>query len=310
MKHIRVLLILFCIASVSNAQIPVTTVKIITEEELKQAPFDGSKNFLGQEPYAYVGEDLYLPDKIERDRVTGWDGFIKDISKSDYKEDGNIFQPMIEKPHLTEYAVLANKLYKVVDVHKSPAETFIYFLQLHHDNLEQDIYFIYDVRKQVNFPFIAMKYYERLKKELVGQSYLFSNRYIAGKKDVKTGFPISCEKDNFWKCIDITLNGLDYKLSLLLSDQAGNTILAPVEYVIDNKRAFTKEDVELYSKKYEESWTKILDEELEAGYTPEMVRLAWGYPARVRGTADGFSWHYGNNNTTLLFKNGKLETSF
>ena len=64
-----------------TAQITTTSVPE-PKNEIDNAPYDSTKNFLGENVHQYLGQVLYLKEKNEGLRQYGYEGFVHDYNKS------------------------------------------------------------------------------------------------------------------------------------------------------------------------------------------------------------------------------------
>lgn len=305
----------------------ITTTKVIIKDEPKiKSIYDSTLNFLGTDALLYKGQELYLIGKSESLRKYGYSGFIIDYNQSSSSLKNTYQAIMPEDKKYIEYDIgggksiydsLAGKYFKVLEVYKHPKakeQEYLYgtkfYLALEEKESGEKLYFEYDSKYEHSFPFLVVGYFEKLKKNVVGQNYVISTKYFEGSKDITSGNPIHNRAGQKWTCIDLTIEEQYYNLSLILKNDLGEKVFADHEYLFEKggkSQVYTWKKAENYKAKFgEPNWHIILNREVKIGFTEEMVRLAWGEPKKINKASYGDQWVY--DEQYLYFENGKLKS--
>lgn len=308
-KTLCVLLLVTCYLSAIHSQI--TTMAIAAPKTTQAQVYDGSKNFLGNDVYMYIGEELYLNGKSKSLQKYGYRNFSKSIPYS--------YEPAIP------YDDFYGKYFIVEDVSRHPKANSgdylderlygkKYYLKLREKDNNEIWYFEYDSEYEFEFPFIVVKYFNYLKENYIGtQIVLRGKNWISSKDvmtDIYTGLPVrDFSAGAIWNCIDVTIEENYYSLSLVLQNSYGEQIPLGINYLEKNTHAFTKEQSDVYLEKFgEDKWNTILAEKVSVGMTKEMCRLSWGEPQKVNKTTTNNGireqWVYYAN--YLYFEDGIL----
>jgi hypothetical protein len=319
MQTITILFISLILSTTTYGQITTTKVanKSVDNSSIK---FDSLTNFLGKNVYQYLGQELYLKGKSESLRKYGYDGFYTDYNKS--KFDNGVYKCC--DSYNSKYSELEGKYFTVLEIIKHPKadeNEYLYgkkfYLKLK-EKLSQDImYFEYDTDFEHSFPFIVVGFLEKLKKQAIGQKFVFGStklRFGEDELDVKTGKPIIFKLGEKWECFDVTIEEQYYNLSLLLKDKLGQTLSIGYEMAIGSEKfydVYTEKEAERYKTKFGlDNWTTILQGKVSIGMTKEMCKLSWGEPKDINETITSGrkseQWVYADN--YLYFDNGKLTT--
>jgi len=309
----------------------ITTTKIATKPKDTNVLYDSAQNFLGEDVNKYLGQELYLNGKAQALRKYGYRDFCLD-----YRKDGmalsNTYKP--ERPTNKDYIrldlgggtsvydSLVGKYFKVLDVIKHPkaeTEDYLYgdkyYLKLQEKGSGDVVYFEYSSKYDFNFPFIVVGFFEKLKKQCVGQSYVFGStdlRFGKDELDINTGKSVKYELGGKWTCADVTIEEVYYSLSLILKDKDGQAMAFGYEWVVGPKKfydVFTAEEADKYKAKFGlDLWNTILKGKVVVGMTKEMCELAWDKPEDINETImagkKSEQWVYTDN--YLYFDNGKL----
>ena len=304
----------------------ITTTKVINKEvSQKVLVYDSTKNFLSNDVFLYKGQELYLNEKSEGLRKYGYDGFM-----IDYKESSaslkNTYKPIIpENQEYIKYDIgggksiydsLAGKYFKVLDVYAHPKakeqESYYgtkYYFALEEKGSGNKIFFEYVSKYESSFPFLVVGYFEKLKQNFVGQSYVICTKYFENEKDIITGKVIHNRPGQKWTCIDLTIEEQYYTISLILKNDLGEKVFADHEYLFEmggKSQVFTWKKAETYKNKFGiVNWHIILNREAKIGFTEEMVKLAMGEPESINKASYGNQWVY--DGQYLYFENGKLK---
>lgn len=333
MKIIKLLLIALLFSFNSFAQI--TKTKTIEKIEIKDTtPYDSLANFLGENVHKYIGQNLYVLCKDERLRQFGYEGFklnyqykretdvnqitkdllngISERSKNTYK----CYHPTQPKRcHSSKYEDLEGRYFLVKNVFDDLENKGNYYLELEENESKDVVYFSYDPTFSYGFPFLVVGFYENEKKRLIGKEFIFKNDIL--KSSVfGTGLDLISNAPNIvltgekWKCIDLTIEEKECKLSLIIENYKGKKTIVSHDVVIDNANlAFTvKESKKLITRFGLSNFKSILEEKVSLGMTKEMVIFSWGKPNDINKTITKSSvseqWIYEDN--YLYFEGDKL----
>jgi hypothetical protein len=328
MKYLFILLV-YSYSFVGIAQISTTTIAAPVNESNTNTPYDSMSNDLGKRLYQYIGQELYLNEFPENFRSYGYSNFLMDYKKSSY-EKGNVYKSV--DGFSSKYESIAGKYFKVLDVikpevQKSQLGSVDYFLKLEEKSSKDIVYYKYTVRKTEpievdwstnlgksipSFPFIVTGYFEKQKALSVGQEYVFSDNTIKGAIDISTGKQIIGNTGDKWTCIDLTIDGKNFILSVVVKNKNGEKTIIPYSS-INGKwsygRTYTKLQVETYQQQFGNSiFQDILKGNVSIGMTKEMCTLSWGGPKSINETitagAKSEQWVYEKN--YLYFDNGIL----
>lgn len=297
----------------------ITTTKVATKvEQIGNSQYDSTKNFLGNDVYKYVGQELYLKGQSESLRKYGYRGFSIDYKKNSLSDETNIYKCCDN--YNSKYDELNGKYFTVLEVIKHPKATESedlyskkFFLKLQEKEKKDIVFFEYDSQSDHSFPFIVVGYFNKLKQTAVGKEYIVrgKNWLSSGPMtDMKTGNLVSnFEAGGRWKSVDVTIEEKYYTLSLILENEKGEQI--PISINNSNKIYWVFEftQAEDFKKKFgDENWQRILDGKVKIGMTKEMCELSWGKPKSINETitSENISeqWVYTDN--YLYFDNGIL----
>ena len=300
----------------SYAQI--TTTKVAEKVDVNSTqPYDSLQNFLGEDVYKYVGQELYLKGKPKSLRKYGYEGFLLDYTKSTLSNEKNVYKCC--DSYNSKYDELAGKYFIVLKVIKHPKakeNEYLYgdkyYLKLKEKESGDIVYYEYNAKFKNSFPFIVVGFYKKLKQLAIGQKFVFGNtekRFGNDELDIKTGKPIVFELGETWKCVDVTIEEKYYTLSLILKDNDGQTLAINYEMAIGPNKfydVFTEKEANKYKQKFgQTNWNKILQGKVVIGFTKEMVLLSWGKPEEINRSSYGEQWVYPGQ--YLYFENDKLK---
>lgn len=300
-----------CFGQITKTKVNATA----TEKDV--IPYDSLENYLGEDAYKYLGQDLYLKGKSEDMRDSGYSGFFLDHNGSS-SDPQNIYKPQ-PKAFLPEsnYDDLAEKYFKVLDVfYKDEKRSYeknitnCFILKLQNKENNDTIYYRYDHKSIFpNFPFIVVGYFEKLKQQYIGKQYIFRNEILGETRDINTGKIITFKLRDKWECVDVTIDDIYYFLNLSLKNSRGEQFLFPINFFNDTSGIFTPKEVQKYTQKFGKvRFDQILKSEAIIGMTKEMCELAWGKPKDINITilknSTKEQWVYSYN--YLYFKNGIL----
>jgi hypothetical protein len=298
----------------------ISTTKIASKLE-SISVFDSLTNYLGKDFSKYVGQELYLKGVSESLREYGYREFYIHPYRVNY--DYPIYKPDKSKFH-SSYDSLSGKYFKVLDIYTEIVRNGLgdkmydnQYLKLLEKKSNDTVYFKYDDKYEHTFPFIVVGFFEKIKQQAIGKSFVFGStdrRFGDDELDIKTGNPIKFSLGGKWQCIDVTIEEKYYNLSLILKDKIGQSMAVSYEMVIGPDKlydVFTEKESDRYKAKFGiEIWNCILQGKARIGMTKEMCRLCWGDPKDINETITAGrkreQWVYSSG--YLYFDNGKLTT--
>ena len=319
MKKITLLLILVFIASNLSAQI--TKTKIAEKKEIRnKEPYDSLQNFLGKDVYKYLNQDLYLIEKSKGLRKYGYDNFMKNyLYKGFNEEKDNVYKCC--DGFNSKYEDLKGKYFKVLAIHKHPradVEEAIYgntyYLELEEKESKDKVYFEYSTEFKHIFPFLVVGFYEKEKKRIVGNEFVFKNNTLKVSSgsglDIETGKPLTIKTGDKWKIVDLTIEEKYYNLAIIVVNSLGEKTSVSYDTAFNERSyAFTVEKADKLKQRFgKENFYNILQGKVKIGMTKEMCELSWGLPKDINKTLTNKSsseqWVYEEN--YLYFDNNEL----
>lgn len=307
----------------------ITTTKVAPKASLSDnIPYDSTVNYIGKNVYKYIGQELYLNGMSESLRKHGYRGFCLDYTK-DTKTLSNTYKPILpeNKEYIkfdlgggkTQYDAIVGKYFKVIEIFKHPKSVSsedlyskYFYLKLQEKTSNDIVYYEYDSESEFLFPFIITGFFEKQKKIVLGQEFVFSDKILEGSTDISTGKAVTIKTGQKWKCVDFTIEEKYYTLALIIQNSLGEKTDISNETVFDKSRkgnVYTTKEVDNYRKKFGgDTFEKILQGKTVIGMTKEMCRLAWGEPKSINETITSGKkteqWVYSDN--YLYFDNGIL----
>jgi len=311
MKKTITILSIFFLSPFIYAQISTTKIVEI-KEEIPTSIYDSLQNFLDKDVYKYIGQELYVKGEPENVRKYGYRGFFLDYNKST-SDKSNIYK--CGDSYNSKYDELFGKYFSILAVHKHPqakANEYLYgskyYLELKEKNSGDKVYFEYDTQYENSFPFIVVGFFEKAKKRVVGEKFVFCNKALDDCTEIKTGKPITKKHGEKWECTDLTVEEKYCSLSMVIKNSLNEKTTITYDYCFNEYskgRVYFAKDASLYRKKFGDvNWFKVLDGKVVVGFTQEMTLLAWGKPDKINKASYGSQWVY--ENQYLYFKNGKL----
>ena len=302
MKKVGFLLLIFAFNLSLFGQIKTIPV---TQKEEDVLRYDSLKNILKDGIKSYIGQDLYVMPKPENLRKFGYSNFYTDLAnKKKYKQC----------EYSTCYDKLHSKYFHVLDVIVNKEYNWDHDFLLIEKESKDTVYYKFSGITQVNFPFLVVGYYEKLKVTYIGKYFYKKNKneYDVGGKneiDTYTGNEILNTNGILWKCSDITVDD-EGKLLMLLENEKG-TISININWNgldYDGCRSIIGKSVGDKIKKRSPSiFTSILNEKIKIGMTESDVLLSWGEPDSKNHASYGTQWCYGKSGIQCVyFKNGKV----
>lgn len=296
----------------------IKTTKVATRTDKSDyAPYDSTVNFLGKKVFKYFNQELYLKGKPELLRKYGYDHFVVDYNENRIGTK-NVYKCCDN--YNSKYSELAGTYFKVIEVIRHPKASEIeslygkkFFLKLEDKSTEEISYFEYDTEFEFEFPFIVVGYFEKQKKLLIGKDFIIKDKLLEGVTDIGTGNEVTINSGENWKCTDLTVEQLNYDLSLILQNSVGQKIAISLDLFHNKliKNAFSISEANQYKKKFGiNNFSKILKGVVTIGMTKEMCTLSWGEPNSINETITAGKkseqWVYSGN--YLYFVNGVLTT--
>lgn len=287
--------ILFLFINFGFSQIKISDKKPNLDKP-KAVYFDSTKNFLGENVYGYINQELYLRGKPESLREFGYEDFTNYLPNKRDRES-------------IAYIVLAEKYFTTLDVTPAKDDGWDYdshyYLKLKEKESGDIYYYRYDFTSEISFPFVSVGYFTKQKAEIIGKEYLFKkipDRSHTGNYKLISG--------SIWRAEDIIIEGKYHSLVVLLKNSDNEEVFFPLdERFYDPYYIMSKTSADSFKEKFgQELWKLILDSKLSLGMTQEMVEIAWGKPKDINRSiySDGIHEQWVYYSTYLYFENGIL----
>ncbi len=291
----------------------ITTTKIASDnEQAKRTSYDSLNNFLDNDVARYIGQEFYLKGKSKGLEKFGYENLLIDYKKSSGSQV-NIYKCC--DSYNSKYNELVGKYYKVLDVIRDPQYYGRkFYIKLQEKTSGDTLYYVYNTEYKSLFPFVVVGFFEKIKKLIIGQEFVFDADLLEGSKDINTGKVVTTYIGQKWKCIDFTVEETYFNLSLIMENSDGDKASIDYEYVLGDRsssRAYFADEADKYRKKFgKEDFETILKRKVRIGMTKEMCKLSWGEPKSINQTITSGrkseQWVYSDN--YLYFKNGLLTT--
>lgn len=318
------------------------------EEKIEVAVFDSTYNFPGLTPESLIGQTLHLiPEYGSRGRILNYGELssttrfrLTPSTKVDYTNLGSaiyLFKETSQYSGGSDYTILSNKLFKVMDVIRNSEGVFI---KLFNEERNEEFYYIYHTtdtitrlrvleNEQFAWSFIVVGFYEKLTERLTGESFVLKNSKYSWLndqiqrvllKDITTGNDVKYKTGHVWRFEQLTLNEQNKsKLSMILSDESGQKIVVSLDYISKlglgpDVGIYTKKEFDSYYQKYKDDIMLALESIVKIGFNKELVRLSISdysildINTSVIGSAIHEQWVLGGNRY-IYFENGVV-TSF
>lgn len=293
---ISIILFLFLFVSYTEAQIR-TSSSVVIEPEIIVAEYDSTANSLGENPFGYIGQQLYLRGNNEK---SDYSDFLIDYEVSSWKSS-NIYKPN-RWGNRSSYEALAGKYFDVLDVievTESSRQNF--FLKLLETETKDTLYYDYNIRgSDHSFPFVVVGYFEKRQHEVIGKQFVLSSwaytdrKYRIGarrtpKTDRLTGEKISIKAGEVWTVVGLTLNADDdYRISYELKNDRGN-IIAISEWVVTNSPLIYDIDRanRIINQVGRNTFNQILTRDVQMGWHKSLVEMSVGKPRNINSTTVG-----------------------
>ena len=300
--------------------------------------YDGRYNYNGNNIGVYIDQTLILKgsDWIEHNGVKGL--YVKPLYDSlnmIYHNPSDTYN-LLSGTNLTDFEKVKDKKFYVsrvlvFDKNSSiPPKTYLELVSENGDI----VYYDYTTEDIFDETFIVIGFYERMKKELVGNQFIYtgndchskSGEYhgihnLDSRQEIK-GVP----KNSTWTCIDVGISKtLTRKLIALIQNEKYGvgyvltsdfrSISSPTDKFIDKKiydsEIRADDDKKLFIlRKYGKSVSDLINKGVvKIGWTKQMCIYSWGKPNDINKTTNKYGtteqWVY-DDNTYLYFENGKL----
>jgi len=315
---LTVIMLVFSIQIVAQ----INTIKVADRSlEIVYAPYDSTRNFLGDDVGQYVGQTLYLKGMPLSDfeigigkKFYGYDNFLTDYSKDDPPYSVKSTYKPAKMGEYSDYYELCGRSFNVLSVIRSPKSAKssrfdnYYYLELEDTESKERCYFRYDSESEFKFPFIVVGYYNKLRESLIGKQFVFRNAHFSGDHDVITGKAIESAAGRIWSCTDIAIEEQFYYLEMVIQSNLGETLTTDYKVLnkdIYSRDGFTVEEAGRFQSQFgEANWALILDRQVAIGMTEEMVKMSLGIPTNIKSAASGCWWYY--DGLSVYFENGLL----
>lgn len=292
-----------------------------------------------------LNTNIYLPEFISV-KTDPTDGVIYGYAATKQSEVESKYFTILEIEGRDKYSQ-DKKFKKLEDLPSDlSTQTAELRIKLKKDQTNDTLYWnVNEARNFGNNPFILVPYFEKAKKDFVGQN-LVATKSLSNLVNSKTGDIVNIEQNQKWFCEDLSLtdtNKVKYLKPLYYLTNQNNTIVLDIEQLRssfiteaqydkiqeekklaeaekikqekeeEQKRiAEDKKNRQLYINKYGAKFGSLIaDNKVAIGMNMEMCRLAWGEPLDInRITMKGYAheqWVYGFG-TYLYFNNGVLST--
>lgn len=363
-KHLKFLgLLRYSITLLIFLMIPIHGTSQITKLEVPQSnkiketvikPYDSLASLNSENYLSHIGQTLYLLDTKYAAEKKAYTQFFTQLTfKPDYNREIYKYayksnEPVDKFLRGSDYDFMKNKYFYVADVIIGPADKYyetgkMINLKLIETTTKDTIFYRADVLPSwKSKDFITVGYYEKLKKTMIGETYITQNE-VAFNNVAEKGSKINFTKGIALKLIDITIydssdesnpvfgiledKKTNQKVFVHLSSLNEGSSKTSFSYSIGGYR-FVKynynpslkservlkidaNDKETLIKKFgTANATIILSGEVKPGFSKDMCLEAWGKPKSINKTTvkQGVQeqWIYGNNSRYLYFTNGKL----
>ena len=267
------------------------------EKQPEKIAFDNSRNWQGEHYRNYIGQTLYVVPKPEQLVKYGYEGFYE-------TPNGNIYQQVSKISRNTKTEALASKTFKVEDAKVIGKNILGYpnvFLKLTSNS--DTLYYNYDIRYEHTFPFIVMAYLDKLKADYIGKKSCLRKCPDTKLPDYVNGKDVMLTPGSLWTCSDIVLDTKYYTLTMLFTNDKGETISNEANRY---KFMFISEP---YKQKLEAKYGKAIvltaiKGNIQKGMSGELVKVAYGEPIRINDASYGEQWVY--DGYYVYFRNGKV----
>lgn len=271
----------------------IITTKLVENKgfTISAAPYDSTRNFLEDDVGHYIGQMLFLKGKSESLRDFGYMDFYKEYQVDDLYKFSNVYKGnKAECKYHTPYNAIAQRYFRVLSVIKHPrasSDSYLYgtkyFFHLEDRDNKDNMYFQYDSKYDLSFPFLVVGFVDKQQKELPGKKFIFAYDTLKDSNDISTGKKVTNTPQDVWTCTEFIIDDKDFAPTMIIKNSLGETTHIPYDTVFgkirkyNGKKAYTLQEANNYNKKFgAKSWDKILDGNVLIGFTEEMVKMSWG----------------------------------
>ena len=177
--------------------------------------YDSLSNFVGNNVDSYINQTFYLPKTTGYEKKHGYQGFKKNLK-------GDVYQP-VGSPKLTKYESVAGKYFEVVAIRRdTKAYKGDVYLELKESESGKILFFDYKKDFDTSFPFIVVGYYEKMKKTLLGNTFLLDmeSPFLRNIDEIDTENAYIYDRYMDFKCVDyIVKEGFCWQEFLLLENK-------------------------------------------------------------------------------------------
>jgi hypothetical protein len=274
-------------------------------EPTQSTVYDSTKNFMGANPKAYVGQQLYVLPVSEILRQYGYEHFVVDYKKPTLANKDNTYKCC--DSYGSKYEALQGKYFSVVSFipHPQAADpSHSYesksFLKLEPKGGGDPIYFEYDSRYEHTFPFLVVGFFEKQKKTEIGKGFgLRGRNWVSNKEllpsDINTGAPVTqFDAGLEWRCIDVAVEERFFRPAYILQNAKKEQLALPIAAITrgDYHFAFPASVAEAYKKSFgADMWSTIVAGKARIGMTKAQATLAWGKPDSINETITAAGRH-------------------
>jgi hypothetical protein len=194
MKKMLIMLLILKGASIS-AQIKTIPINSLKNDNAV-TQYDSILNFVGKDIDSYIGQKFYLPKVTGYTKEHGFHSFKKNLK-------GDVYEP-IKYTKLTKYESVAGKYFDVLSVRRdTKAYKGDIYIELKDCDNGKILYFDYKNENSL-FPFIVVGYYEKMKANFVGNTFLLDMQspFMKNIDGIKTENAYIYERYMNFKCLD------------------------------------------------------------------------------------------------------------
>lgn len=233
---------------------------------------DSTKNYLGENVFAYIGQELSLPTNYSLDKS------MKIFTCTN----------VLIKKNIDKLDEISSNYYGN------------YYLELVEKNTKDTVYFHYENNEYdyQDFEFKISSYLEKKKKQYLDKKFVFKDNIIDDKS--KTG--------SIWTCVEIK----DFQYLIFENEEKTRMLQYITFMDDNPNYYFSMIKVNQLKNKFGVSnFNLILSGKVKVGMTKEMCEYSWGKPEDINKTTGSWGiheqWVY-SGGSYLYFENGILKT--
>lgn len=305
----QLLLLLACFLCLSS-------IKAQKKDEIlvPSIPYDSTANFLKDDVAKYTGQELWLKKLPPNQRELGYSNFVLNYKKSaDLNEEKNVYKCC--DGYNSKYQDLADKHFFVEQVFKHEAKdkntgerTQRTYLKLKELDSGDVVYYYYEGLSEYSFPFVVMGYLEKQKSIIVGQKFVFASELLDYAVDLNTNKSIKSVLGDKWKCIDLTVDNLNFELSMIVENSKKQQIAVPLSAYTNRdlpRKVYTlSESADMLKRFGLNNYNRILQQKIASNMSKEMCKMSWGEPIDIEKSGNTEKWIYPQGSIT--FKGNKI----